>query len=487
MSRTGDNNPHVVHDMRSFLEHLDEHGQLLRIEEEVMLEPDISAAGRGVSNLGTQSPALLFSNIKGYKNARIALNVHGSWPNHAIMLGLPLNTGPREQFDRFVELYQKFPGEVEERDDAPWQKNVIDKDINLFDILPLFRTNRGDGGFYIDKSVITSRSPRDFKNDNIENLGIYRIGVKGKNRLGIQPVPEHDIAVHLTEAEERGEDLPVYLAIGASPLTEIVAGMPILYDQSEFQMIGALQGSPCRVVRMPSGHRVPWGAEFVLEGRILSRVREMEGPFGEFTGHYSGCRAMPVLEITKVYYREDPIYEHLYLGMPWTEIDYVLALNTGAPLYVQLKEAFPEIQSVNAMYTHGLVVIISTKRRVGGFAKAVGMRCMTTPHGMGYAKIVIVVDETVNPYDLNQVLWAISTKVNPAGDVIIIPHLSVLALDPGSSPPGMTHKMIIDATTPVPPDKRGSYDQQLDNPIKTDEWQKKLVEMIDQKRAKGRK
>jgi hypothetical protein len=110
----------------------------------------------------------------------------------------------------------------------------------------------------------------------------------------------------------------------------------------------------------------------MLQCRILSRFREAEGPFGEF------------------------------------------------------KETFPEVVAVNAMYTYGLVVSISTEHRVGGFARTVGMRVMTTPHGLGYAKIVIVVDETVNPFDLKQVMWALSTKVNPASDLVVLPHLSIL-------------------------------------------------------------
>jgi vanillate/4-hydroxybenzoate decarboxylase subunit C len=120
-----------------------------------------------------------------------------------------------------------------------------------------------------------------------------------------------------------------------------------------------------------TGLQLPWGSEIVLEGKILSRVREGEGPFGEFTGHYSGARRTPVVEITKVSHRRNPLFEHLYLGMPWTEIDYLMGVNTCAPLHVQLKAAFPEVQAVNALYTHGLVVIVSTKRRFGGFAKAV--------------------------------------------------------------------------------------------------------------------
>jgi hypothetical protein len=101
------------------------------------------------------------------------------------------------------------------------------------------------------------------------------------------------------------------------------------------------------------------------------------------------------------------------------------ALTTCAPIYVQLKMTFPEVVAVNALYTHGLVVIVSTRCRYGGFAKSVGMRVLSTPHGLGYAKIVIVVDENVDPFDLNQVMWAISVKVNPAADVMILPNLSV--------------------------------------------------------------
>jgi vanillate/4-hydroxybenzoate decarboxylase subunit C len=207
----------------------------------------------------------------------------------------------------------------------------------------------------------------------------------------------------------------------------------------------------------------------------------MEGPFGEFTGHYSGARRMPVVEITRLSYRKNPLFEHLYLGMPWTEIDYLMGLNTSTPLYVQLKQNFPEIVAVNALYTHGLVVIVSTKLRYGGFAKAVGMRVLTTPHGLGYAKVVIVVDDTIDPFNLNQVMWALSTKMHPGHDLVVVPDLSVLPLDPGSSPVGITHKIIIDATTPILPETRGHYDQPLDTPMGTEEWEKKLKEMLNAK------
>ncbi len=344
--------------------------------------------------------------------------------------------------------------------------------------MPVFRLNRNDGGCFIDKGVVISREPDRPDDVNRQNVGIYRFQLKGPNRLGIQPAPAHDIAIHLRQAEERGEDLKVAIAIGNDPVISCVAGMPILYDQSEYEMAGALRQKPYPIFNSPySGLDIPWGSELVIEGHIKSRVREIEGPFGEFTGHYSGGRMMPVMDVTRVSYRKHLILESLYIGMPWTELDYMLAVNTSAPIYVQLKEQFPEVEAVNAAHTHGLLVIVSTRRRVGGFAKNVGLRVLTTPHGMGYAKVVIVVDETVDPFDLKQVMWALSTKFHPAHDLIVIPDASVVPLDPGSSPPGITHKIIMDATTPISPEVRGHYSQPVERPADVDAWLTKLMEM----------
>jgi UbiD family decarboxylase len=285
-------------DLREFLSVLEKNGQLLRITEPVLPEPDIASAACAGTKLGDQSPALLFENIKGYKTAKIAMNVHASWPNHALAIGMAKDTPLKDQFFEFVKRYQTYPGKIERRADAPWKEVVVDKDINLYDLMPLFRLNQGDGGFYIDKSTVVSRDLNDWDNINTQNCGMYRLEVKGRNRIGIQPVPEHDIAIHLARAEEQGKDLPIAICLGNDPLMSIVSGMPILYDQSEYEMAGALQGEPYRIATTElTGLDVPWGSEFVLEGKIRSRVREAEGPFGEFTGHYSGGRNMPVIEV----------------------------------------------------------------------------------------------------------------------------------------------------------------------------------------------
>jgi vanillate/4-hydroxybenzoate decarboxylase subunit C len=463
-------------DLRSFLGELDKQDQLLRITEEVAPEPDLGAAANAAARLGPDAPALYFDHVSGFTNPRIALNVHGSWANHAIALGMPPGTAVRDQVAEFVARWERFPVPPRRRPDPPLRENSLEgAEVDLFRVLPLFRLNDGDGGFYLDKAAVVSRDPDDPGDFGKQNVGTYRLQVKGRDKLGLQPVPMHDIALHLAKAERRGEDLPVAIALGNEPVMSIVAGTPLAYDQSEFEMAGALRGEPAPIATGPlTGLDVPWGCEVLLEGVVVGREREIEGPFGEFTGHYSGGRCMPVVRIDRISYRSDPVFESLYLGMPWTEVDYLIGPATCVPLHQQLRREFPEVQAVNAMYTHGLMAIVATKKRYGGFAKAVGMRTMTTPHGLGYCKIVIVVDEHVDPFDLPQVMWALTTKVNPAGDLVRVPNLSVVELDPGSQPAGMTDKLIIDATTPADPDRRGHYGQPVTDLPETAGWVRKL-------------
>ncbi|MFE6760316.1 non-oxidative vanillic acid decarboxylases subunit C [Streptomyces sp. NPDC057684] len=467
-------------DLRAFLGTLEKEGQLLRITEEVLPEPDLAAAANATGRIGENAPALYFDNVKGFTEARIAMNVHGSWANHALALGLPKNTPVKEQVEEFARRWDAFPVAPERREHAPWRENTqVGEGVDLFSVLPLFRLNDGDGGFYLDKAAVVSRDPEDPDDFGKQNVGTYRIQVIGRDRLAFQPVPMHDVAQHLRKAEEKGEDLPIAITLGNDPVMAIVAGMPMAYDQSEYEMAGALRGAPAPIATAPlTGFDVPWGSEVVIEGVIESRKRQIEGPFGEFTGHYSGGRRMPVIRVDRVSYRTNPVFESLYLGMPWTECDYLVGPNTCVPLLKQLRAEFPEVQAVNAMYTHGLMVIISTKKRYGGFAKAVGMRAMTTPHGLGYVAQVILVDEDVDPFNLPQVMWAMSAKTNPKDDVVVIPNLSVLELAPAAQPAGITSKMIIDATTPVAPDVRGNFSTPAKDLPETAEWATRLQRLI---------
>ncbi|MDF2524176.1 MAG: UbiD family decarboxylase [Clostridiales bacterium] len=472
----------VYRDLREFLETLESEGQLVRIKDEVNPEPDIASVGRAASNI-KNSPAILFEKVKGYKYS-VVTNVHGSWQNHALMLGMDKNATTKEQFAELNRRWDKYPvsPNVVKRKDAPCKENVIDKDINIFEILPLYRINEQDGGFYISKASVVTGDP-EFPDDfNKLNVGTYRIQVKDKDRLGIQALPFHDIAIQLEKAEAENKPLPIAIALGNAPLVTFMASTPIGYSQNEYEFVGALQdGVPTDIVKADNCDHlyVPAGAEVVIEGYIVPRVRNVEGPFGEFPGSYSGARLQAEIKITKITHRNNPIFENLYLGIPWTEIDYLMALNTSIPLYKQLKASMPEVVAVNAMYTHGIGVIISTKVRYGGYGKGVAMRLLSTPHGMPYSKVVIVVDDFVDPFNLEQVMWAITTRVEPGKDVALIPNCPGMTLDPSSNPPGMHTKMIIDATTPVAPEPNPRETKLLDPPAGTEKWEEILRTLIN--------
>ncbi|MFQ5659731.1 MAG: non-oxidative hydroxyarylic acid decarboxylases subunit C [Gammaproteobacteria bacterium] len=466
-------------DFREFLDKLESAGQLKRISDPVMPEPDISAAGRAISNMGPSAPALLFEQVIGCHTPLI-INVHGSWYNHALMLGLPKTTTVKQQFLELNRRWDNYPVAPVPVKDAPLKEVKIMENINLFEILPLHKVNRYDGGCYISKACVVSRDPEFPEDSDRQNVGIYRLQVKGKNRLGILVQPFHDIGIHLSKAEQSGRDLPVSIAIGNEPVISFMGGAPILYHQSEYAFAGAIQQAPYRIIKAEdTNHDLPAGAEIILEGVIKAGIRETEGPFGEFTGSYSGASKKPVIEINTITHRRDPIMENLFLGIPWTEADYLLGLNTCVPLYKQLKADMPEIEAVNALYTHGFGVIISTRSRFGGFAKATAMRLLSTPHGMPFSKIIVIVDDTIDPFNLEQVMWAMTTQVNPERDVNILKNMPGMPLDPSSSVPGMHSKLIIDATTPVAPEIVPIETTLLETPEKTGEWEKALKAIIE--------
>lgn len=468
-------------DLREFLKTLEDEGQLIRVKEEVDPEPDIGAAGRAAANL-KNGPAIWFEKVKGYKYS-VVTNVHGSWQNHALMMGMPKGTPVKEQFNELNRRWDKFPvpPKIINRDQALCKENVVDKNINLFEILPLYRINEQDGGFFISKASVVTGDP-EFPNDlNKLNVGTYRIQVKDIDRIGIQALPFHDIAIQLRKAEEVNEPLPVAIALGNNPLVTFMASTPVAYDQSEYEFVGALQdGIPTEIVKADTAEHlyVPAHAEVVLEGYIIPRIRTIEGPFGEFPGSYSGARLQCEIQITRITHRTNPIFENLYLGMPWTEIDYLMALNTSVPLYKQLKASMPEVVAVNAMYTHGMGTIISTRVRYGGFGKGVAFRLLSTPHGMPYSKIIIIVDEFVDPFNLEQVMWALTTRVRPSEHVSIIHNCAGMPLDPSSIPAGMHDKLIIDATTPVPPEPNPRPVELLKPSPATPKWEEFIKKMM---------
>ncbi|MDR1775762.1 MAG: UbiD family decarboxylase [Actinomycetes bacterium] len=471
----------VYKDLREFLATLDQEGQLLRITDEVMPEPSIGAAGRAATRM-SNGPAVYFEKIAGYKNPLVT-NAHGSWQNHALMMGMDKDTPVKEQFFELNRRWDKYPCDpvIVDRAQASCKENVIESDINLFDVLPLYRINDQDGGFFLSKASVITYDRDEPDNLGKVNVGTYRIQVKDVDTIGIQALPFHDIAIQLAKYERRNEPMPIAVTLGNVPLITFMASTPIAYDQSEYSFAGALQdGVPVEITPADTDPHllVPATSEVVLEGYIKPRVRTCEGPFGEFPGSYSGARNQCEIKITHITHRTNPIFENLYLGMPWTEIDYLMALNTSVPMFKQLhNEGFPEVTAVNAMYTHGIGTIIAVKPRFGGFAKAAAMRFLSTPHGMAYGKLVILVDDFVDPFNLEQVMWALTTRVLPSKDVNLIHNAAGMPLDPSSYPAGMTTKLIIDATTPVAPEPNPRPVALVADPEGTEEWAKTLAEI----------
>jgi UbiD family decarboxylase len=436
--------------LRDFLRKLEDEGQLLRIKEEVRPEPDIRAIACAATKI-PNGPAILFEKVQGYRDKQIAMNVHGSWANHALSLELPKNTPVKEQFREILRRWDRYPMAPKQVTNAPVKEVVLTKNFSLFRELPLFRVNPMDGGFYISKGCLVARDP---DNPSNQNVGMYRIQVKDHDLLGIQISAQHDLAIYLTKAEEMNQPLRVAVAISNDPVTPFVAVSPLKYNEDELSMMGAIRGEPLEVVRSERGGLdVPAGAELVIEGEITPRKRFIEGPFAEYPGSYSTSMLQAQIKVDAVTRRRDPIiFENLYTGEPWTEIDYLQGLNTCATIYKQMKADFPEVEAVNAMYTHGYCTIISAKMRFGGFGKTLACRLLSTPHGVTYPKIIIVVDEDVDPFDLNQVIWAMTVRFRPERDLALIPNAPASTLDPAHITRGLATKVIIDATKPAYPD-----------------------------------
>ncbi len=446
-----------MRDLRDFLDLLRRHGQCVTWPDAVMPEPDIReicvAAGRDAMN----GPAVLFDRIRGYPGKRLAIGVHGSFANIALLLGRPKGTTIRELFFELIGrwgadrplLERVAPGA------APVHEKRIERGINLYDLLPLYRINDYDGGFYIGKANVVSRDPEHPDDFGRQNVGIYRIQVQGPDTFNIMTIAAHDMGRQMMAAERLGLPFKVAVMLGNHPAMALFAATPVGYEESEFAYASQMLGSPIDLTESGNGMDVLARAEMVIEAELIPNAREFEGPFGEFPGSYSGVRRVPLFKVTAVSHRADPIFENIYIGRGWTEHDTLIGLNTCAPIYSQLKKDFPEVTAVNALYQHGLTGIIAVKNRFAGFAKSVAMRALGTPHGLMYLKNIILVDGDIDPFDLNQVMWALSVRTR-ANDIIVVPNMPMIIIDPAAEVPGKGHRLIIDATSFMPPDDVGA-------------------------------
>jgi UbiD family decarboxylase len=402
--------------------------------------------------MGHYGPAVIFDNIAGYKGKEMVVGVHGSWANHALSLGLPKDTSVREQFFAVSDKWGNYPGEVEYVDNPACQEVVIEEGINLYEILPLYRINRLDGGHYISKACVVTSEPYATDDFEATNVGIYRLMVMGPDTIAMQLGRNHDAAEHIAQAEQENTPLPVAICLGNDPMLSFMASTPLDYHESEFHRASAFGGLTYELTRSGHGNLpIPANCEYVLEGEFIPLQRAFEGPFGEFPGTYSGSGHKLAIKIKRVTHRTNPIFESLYIGFPWTEADTIQAINTSVQMYQQAKIDFPQIAAVNAMYQHGSTVIAATKQKLPGQAKIIACRLASTPHGSYFARNIIMVDDFVDPFNLEQVMWALSTRLRKC-DISFIDAVPGNNLLPSAGLDNLDRKMIVDATTPVAPD-----------------------------------
>lgn len=463
--------------LRDYLELLESHGQLVRWVEPVRPEPDLRRLAAAASRDRERGPAVLVSNIEGYPDARVALNVHGSFANLAVLMRQPRDGSVRSLFDMLAARWQATGGELRRvpLDEAAIGERRIVGDVNLYSLLPLFRLNPYDGGFYIAKASTVSRDPEDPDDFGRQNVGIYRVQVHGPRTISVMSGPNHDIARHIRAAEAAGLPLRIAVMIGNHPSLTLFGGTPIGYDESEYEYAAAVGGDPLTLTTTPAGLDVLADSEVVLEAELVPGERVPEGPFGEFPGTYTGINACPLFNVTSVLAREHPIFENIWLGPRWGEVDTLVGLNTSVPIYAQLHAEYPEVVAVNALYQHGLTAIISVRNRFGGFAKSIAMRALGSGHGLMYLKNIILVDEDVDPFDLERVLWSLSTRTR-VDDIIVLPSMPQVPLDPSALVRGKGHRLVIDATRFVAPDVPGRG-RMIDDPPKHELLRERLDAM----------
>ena len=452
--------------LRDFLALLDENGQLAVWDEEVLPEPDIRNISFAAGRDAMHGPAVLINNIRGYPGKQVVVGVHGSFTNLALLLGQPKGTPVKALFHEMVNRWGSDEPLIERvsPDAAPVHTNRVESGINLYELLPLYRINEYDGGFYIDKANVVSRDPSDPDDFGKQNVGIYRIQVHGPDLFSLDAVPSHDMGQHIRIAERENAKLHIAVMIGNHPALAMFAATPVNYDESEYAYASQMMGAPLQLTTSGNGLDILADSEMVIEAEMVNKERILEGPFGEFPGTYSGVRRLNVFRVTAVSYRDYPIFESLYIGSKsWTEHDTLLGINVCATVYNQLKQGFPEVVAVNALYQDGTTAVIAVKNRFAGFAKSVAMRALGSPHGLMFLKNLIMVDSDIDPFDINQVIWSLSNRTR-ADDIIVLPNMPLSDADPSAEIGGKGHRLIIDATSYMPPDRISVNNNLVESP-----------------------
>ena len=403
-------------DLREFIAYLEDRKELRRIRKPVDTKYEIAAYIRKTSDI--KGPALLFENVKG---SRIPV-LGGVFATRKRGL-LALETSEKEYGEKFHQALEHLmpPRMISS---GPCKEVVLkseDADLSRFPI-PIFSQN--DSGPFITAGLVISKDPESARS----NTSIYRLQVHGPRRMGVKAQQLHR---QLRNAEAKGEGLPVAIAIGTDPVLMLASQWDAPYGVDELELAGALRGEPVEVVRAETVDlMVPATAEIVIEGYIQPQVREIEGPFGEVGGYSTPKFPKPVIEVTAITHRKDPIFQAALTGMPTTENHILRQIPMEATYYWELKKRHPGVTAVHFPAAGAILflVIIAMKQTYLYEARNAIASMFATRRN----KIIIVVDDDVDIYDMEKVMWAVSTRSRPEEDVVVFPRLSTSGMDPSA-------------------------------------------------------
>jgi len=454
-------------DLRDFLSQLERSGELKRVRAEV--DPNLEMTEVCSRVLGSEGPALLFENPKGH-TIPVLGNLFGTTRRVALAMGADPGANPldalrdvgvllaflrepeppqgfRDVLERWIPIGKQVmhmaPKEIS---GAACQTTVWEgKDVDLAR-LPIQTCWPEDAGPLITWGLTVTRGPRKPR----QNLGIYRQQVISPNKLIMRWLPHRGGAIDFREHSEArsGMPFPVAVALGADPATLLAAVTPIPDALSEYQFAGLLRGSRTEVAKcLGSDLQVPASSEIVLEGVIHAGESAVEGPFGDHTGYYNEREAFPVLTVERMTLRRDPIYHSTYTGKPPDE-PAVLGAALNEVFVPILRKQFPEIEDFylppeGCSYR---LAVVSMKKQYPGHAKRVMFGIWSVLRQFMYTKFIVVTDHDVDIREWKEVVWALTTRVDAARDILVVENTPIDYLDFASPVAGLGSKMGIDAT-----------------------------------------
>ena len=467
-------------DLRDFLNYLEQQGELKRISYPV--DPNLEMTEICDRVLRAGGPALLFENPKGY-SVPVLANLFGTEKRVAMGMGQKdiealqevgellaflrqpdPPKGLRDAWNKlpiFKQVLNMGPKMVSK---AVCQQKVIQGDAVNLHLLPIQTCWPEDAAPLITWPLVITRGP----NKERQNLGIYRMQVIGKNKLIMRWLSHRGGALDFQEFKQQhpGERFPVSVALGADPATTLGAVTPVPDTLSEYAFAGLLRGEKTELVKSLSNDlQVPANCEFILEGYIDPEEMADEGPYGDHTGYYNEVDRFPVFTVTHISHRENPIYHSTYTGRPPDE-PAVLGVALNEVLVPLLRRQFPEIVDFylppeGCSYRMAVVTI---KKQYPGHAKRVMFGVWSFLRQFMYTKFVIVCDDDVNARDWNDVIWAITTRMDPQRDTVMVEHTPIDYLDFASPVSGLGSKMGMDATNKW----QGETDREWGRPIVKD-------------------